>query len=117
MCTISQTRIDFIEGEFLKLKKENFVPDERPRICEGLESSMTYIGHRYKLLVSWCESFASVFPITSTVGSDISIVNFEASSYRVNLSNLSILVTDWKELRDTSKQNHGLQTPGNTILF
>lgn len=48
------------------------------------------IGANYNLLRSFCSLLASVFPGTSEVESDFSVLNYDAHSNRRAMTNLSL---------------------------
>lgn len=83
--------IETIEEQFLALRSDtSVITAESVTGFEAFGTSWETVGVKYSLLRSFCGGLASVFPGTSVVESDFSVLNYEAHAHRRALTNLSL---------------------------
>ena len=85
-----------LEGEFKKFKEKAMMQDGYREFIQAMEDDISFehawstLQHTYPLLAKFFGGLASVFPGTSTVESDFSIIGVEKSDYRQSLTNFSM---------------------------
>lgn len=113
--SFSNEEITQIEDEFNALRKElNPTKSSQSRSFaergfEGFDAEWSQFGLRYRNLRYFCGGLATVFPGTSTVEADFSVLGREETKERSNLSKLCVSGAlhskQWKEVRRLTFSN------------
>ena len=94
--TLTEPQILDLEKEFKAFKHQIFVEEGFREMIEYMDDLISFdeawslIRNKYPLLCMFFGGLASVFPGTSTVESDFSIIGFEKDDYRAVLTNFSL---------------------------
>ena len=94
--TLKEPQILDLEKEFKAFKHQIFVEEGFREMIENMDDLISFdeawslIRNKYPLLCMFFGGLASVFPGTSTVESDFSIIGFEKDDYRAALTNFSL---------------------------
>jgi hypothetical protein len=93
---LSEEEIICLEDEFKAFKDQTYSEPGFRQQIEAMADSISFddawkpISARYPLLCMLCGGLATVFPGTSTVESDFSVIGFEKDEYRQSMTNLSL---------------------------
>jgi hypothetical protein len=94
--SFSEEAIIQINDEFKEMKNNYRHEQQFKQIIDGVDHKTSFsdgwkiLVNRYPLLCSFIGALASVFPGTSTVESDFSLIGWEKDEYRTSLTNFSL---------------------------
>lgn len=93
---LSADKMVALEEEFKAFKNQAYIEEGFRQNIEMMDDSISFddawkpCSARYPLLCMFFGGLASVFPGTSTVESDFSVIGFEKDDYRKSLTNFSL---------------------------
>jgi hypothetical protein len=78
----------------------------------GFAESWAPVGTRFPRLIQFCGGLATVFPGTSSVESDFSVINWEYDEFRCSLTELSLEgIMQCKQFKKLEGLTHGSALP------
>jgi hypothetical protein len=97
MCTFDEQYIDDLQDEFKHFEDTHSCDDDFKQMVSKTDNGKSSFSdkwrcfeHKFPKLVAFCGGLSSVFPGTSTVESDFSVIGWEKNAYRFNLTDLSL---------------------------
>ena len=107
MTAFDEQELDGLEDEYRELvsmyRKNQTIKEalDGCTLMTSFEGGWGILGTRFPKLKRLCGGFASVFPGTSTVESDFSVIGWEKNEYRTGLTDFSLEgILQCKQYRD-----------------